>query len=731
MAEPGKGRDRGAPPLTRRDFLMVAGTAAGGLMVGLPAAVDAGSPAAAGGRFGIYVEVTPDNRVRLAVPQSEMGQGVHDSLAKILAEELEADWRTVEILLPWADDAFVNPISKRQRTANSESVTIYYDLLRRAGAGAREMLVAAAAQRWNVAAAECAAAGSRVTHAGSRRTATYGELAALAATLPPPAEPRLKSPSDFRLIGRTIPRRDTPPKTDGSLQFGIDVRRPAMVYAALRRAPEVDAKLVRFDRDAALKLPGVIDAFAVTDGVAVVADSTWRAFKAAESLDAQFDASASREVAQEPMRRRMHAALDDDAAALPGRPAFGGPPYDKAATLAAIDGAAKKLEFVYEVPFLAHAALEPLTCTAIVNPDSCEIWVPTQQPDRSLDAAVEITKLPKDKIRLNTTFIGGGFGRKWELDFLRQCVEIATKVPGRPVKLTWTREQDFRHDRYRPAHVVRTRAGLSADGRLVGLHSRITGINMWKQQKRPAIPGMGDVFALGLLINDLYAIPQRYADNVETNFPVPVGTWRSVSASMNVFFGESAIDDIAAASGRDPYEFRRELLAKSPRGLAVLDAAARAAGWGTPLPKGRGRGIAFNIGFGSYCAQVVEVTLTGKAVRVDRIVCAFDCGTVVDPRGLSAQLEGGIVFGLSAARNGRITFADGAAQETNFHQGPLLTMSECPRTEIVLVPSGEKPGGAGEASVPPVAPALAGAIVAAGGERPRRLPIIDSGYELA
>jgi isoquinoline 1-oxidoreductase subunit beta len=726
--------------ITRRDFLQVSMASAGGLLVACqsvepPTGADAATlapPVPVGPtRFGVYVEITPQNRVVVTTPQSEMGQGVHDGLPKLVAEELDADWSLVDVRLPTADDAFINPITKRHRTANSESTVVYYDLLRKAGATAREMLVAAAAVAWGVPAVECTTGGSRVTHAASGRSATYGELAAAAATQPVPAAPRLKDPSQFRLVGKSTPRKDTPAKVDGSAVYGIDVRLPGMLHAALRRAPTVDAKLVGFDREAALKLPGVVDAFAIPDGIAVVAASTWQARKAAEALEATFDDSAVRSLDSASIRERMLAALDDDAAAQPGRPAFGGPPYDKAKALAAIAAAPVRKDWTYEVPFLAHAALEPLCATAIVVDGRCEVWAPTQQPDRSRDAMAQITGLPREQCQLNVTFLGGGFGRKWETDFVRQAVQIANQVKGRPVKLTWTREQDFQHDRYRPAHIVRTRVGLGKDGALLGMHTRTTGISMWKQQGRPAIPGMGDLFALGMLINDRYAFPNKFADYVETPDPIPVGTWRSVSASMNTFFSESAIDDVGSVARRDPLEMRLAMLANDPRAQAVLKLAAEKAGWGRRLPKGRGMGIALGMGFDSYCAEVIEVSVTAGKVKVERIVCAFDCGTMVDPRNVEAQVEGGIVWGLSAARDGQIGFENGAVTQTNFHLGPIIRFNETPPIEVHLVQSNHKPGGCGEASVPPVAPALASAIFAATGKRPRRLPIVEAGFTLA
>lgn len=728
--------------LSRRRVLQAGVAASGGLLVSCRAAdalttataqTDAPASAAAAkpatpAAFGAYVEIAPHGLIHITCPSTEMGQGVYDALPRILAEELDADWQAVRIRIAPAGDAFVNPITKRQRTANSESVVIHYELLRRAGAAARELLVSAAARQWGVPTTECTTSDAQVTHAPSARTISYAAIASAAAQLPSPSEPKLKSAADFKLIGRRAPNKSIPAKCDGSAQFGLDVRLPNMLYAALARSPAVAAKVVSFDATAARAMPGVIDMVAIADGVAVLASSTWQAFKAAEAVQVVYDTAAAASVDQVGIEAQLRAGLDDDAKALPGRRA-NAPPYDRAATEAALQAAAKRLTFEYEVPFVAHAALEPLCCTAQLTGGKCEVWAPSQQPDRARDAVAEIVGLPKAQVTLHVTLLGGGFGRKWELDFIRQTAEIAKHAKGRPVKLTWTREQDFRHDRFRSAHRVRTRVGLDRAGRVVGIHSRSVGIDMWKYQRRPPLAGFGDPFATGLLINDAYGFANPYVDFVALDLPVPVGTWRSVSASMNGFFAECAVDDIAAATTRDPYELRREWLAHVPRAVAVLEIAADKAGWGTQLPRGRGRGIAVAMGFGSFCAEVVEVSVRGRKVKVEKIVCAFDCGTIIDPSMLAAQIEGGVVWGLSAARDGQIRFASGAAIESNFHDAPILRLPDCPHIEVHLVSNGETPGGAGEASVPPVAPALAGAIYAATGKRPRRLPLIADGWE--
>jgi CO/xanthine dehydrogenase Mo-binding subunit len=737
-------------PIDRREFLIAASTAAGGFSLALmstPADADAvsGAPTSpATARFPPFLEIEPSGKVIITGPQSEMGQGIHDGLPKLLAEELCADWERVEIRLPSGTDAFVHPVTKRHRTANSDSITTYGDWMRRTGAAAREMLVAAAAARWGVAEADCIAAGSVVTHPSTGRRVGYGELSAEAARSPVPTAPRLKAPAAFTLVGRSLPRKDSLPKVTGRAQFGIDVRLPGMLHAVLFRPRTVAGKVVAYDRDAVLRSAGVVDAVAITDGVAVLARSTWHAMRAAAAIAEHpatvVDASAARGVDTDGMRRRLRDALEDDARAVPARPPAGAK-YDLDATRQAIAGAHRRHEWTYEVPFVAHAALEPLCATALVEDEGATLWAPTQQPDRTRDVMAQVTGLPRDRCSLQVTFLGGGFGRKWETDFVRQAMEIARARPGTPVKLTWTREQDFRHDRFRPAHVARSRVGIDRDGRIVALHTRITGISMWRYQKRPPMPGIADPFITGGLISDLYAVPSPCADFVETPEPIPVGTWRSVAASMNGFFSESTLDDIAAAVGRDPLALRLELAAADPRSLAVLRKAALLAGWrpgeAPPAAASRGgrrgarlgQGISLATGFGTRCAQVVEVEVSGRQVRIRRIVAVVDCGLVIDPRNVEAQVSGGIVWGLSAAIDGRITFADGAVREDNFHTAPVLRMRSTPPIEVHLLASDAPSGGVGEVSVPGVAPALASAIARATGVRPRRLPLIEEGHE--
>ena len=722
--------------MDRRYFLRAGVGAAGGLAIALQtspwAFAHRGGETphhATDGVFNAYLEIN-DVGVFITCPQSEMGQGVHDGLSKILADELGADWAQVQIRLAMADDAYINPITRRHRTASSESIKIYYDLLRRLGAAAREMLIATAAERWSVNSEECRVSASVVTHAPTGRALHFAALAGDAAKRPVPESPRLKDPKEFTLIGRSLPRKDTGPKVDGSAIFGIDVKLPGMLHAALRRAPQVISNQVRFSPQSALNLPGVVDVFAVQDGVAVLAKNSWQARQAANALDVEFDISDVSTLDSVGIRARMVQALDDDGSAQAGRRAAEGR-FDRDTTFRAIEAAERQFSWTYEVPFLAHAALEPLCATAIVREDEVEVWAPTQQPDRARDAIADVTGRPREQVRLHVTFLGGGFGRKWENDFVRQAAEIAKYRPGVPIKLTWSREEDTRHDRFRPAHMVRTRVGVDAKGQILGMHSRTTGISMWRYQGRRPIPGRADPFVVGMLINENYAFDNQYVDYVETPEPIPVGTWRSVSQSQNGFFSESAIDDVAYATGQDPLALRLQLADGDPRAVRVLRKAAEAANWGEPLPKGRGRGIALSLGYDSYCAEVIEVSVDdNKRVTIERIIATFDCGQIIDPHNVEAQVSGGIVWGLSAAIHGQIRFAQGAAIESNFHDAPILRLNEIPPIEVILLESDAASGGAGEASVPGVAPALASAIQAACGERPRRLPIIESGFSL-
>ncbi|MEE4186564.1 MAG: molybdopterin cofactor-binding domain-containing protein [Gammaproteobacteria bacterium] len=723
--------------LHRRAFISAA--AGAGLLLGIRhdgSVVAAGAAErAAPASFSAFLQITAAGEVRITYPGVDMGQGSYNALPRILADELEADWSRVEVVSAAADPALVSAVNGRQRTANSDSVLTYYDQLRVLGAGAREMLVAAAAGRWGVSAGECVAAAGEVRHPASSRALGYGELAAAAARLSPPAEPKLKDRDAFRFIGGSVPRKDVAEKVDGTAVFGIDLQLPDMLHAALRLPDEIGAEVVSFNAESVLKRRGVVAVTRVDRGVAVIADSFWRARQAAEALQVEFGPGAVAGKSSADLRAELRAGLlAETALPFPDVDTQVKPmqfrPLSRDATLAALETAATTLDLEYEVPYLSHLTMEPPACTARVTDSACEVWAPHQQPDKARQAAADAAGLPLEQVSLQLTRAGGGFGRKWELDYVRQAVQAAAAVPGRPVKLCWTREQDVGHDYYRPGCVVRTRVALGADG-ITGMYSRIAAQSVWRFQDKPMMPGMGDPTMAALLIYDVYDFPAKYIDFVEMPWAIPVGLWRSVTLSQNSFFAESAIDEAAVALGRDPYEFRYALLHQHPRLQAVLQAAADRADWNAPRPPGSGLGIALSHGFESVCAIVADVTVKDARLTINKLVCAFDCGLQIDPANIRAQLEGGMTFGLSAALRGEVTFRDGGTAEKNFNTQPILRFPETPQFDIVLVQGSDHPGGAGEAGVPAVAPALTNAIYAASQQRIRRLPLERSGLKLA
>ncbi|MDX2141805.1 MAG: molybdopterin cofactor-binding domain-containing protein [Rhodospirillaceae bacterium] len=712
---------------SRRDFLGTTAAAGAGLTLGFaaPASRQAKAVGEAETAMNAYVSITADDRVSIVVPGAEIGQGVYTGLPKMLCEELEADWSRVEIKLATASDAYANPAKKRQSTGNSDAIIGYSEVLRKTGAQAREMLIAAAAKKWKVDAGQCRAENGKVLHEASGRSATFGSLAAEAAKLPIPAEPKLKSPDQWKLIGKDFIRKDTPAKSDGSAQFGADIQLDNMLVATLATCPVFGGQVKSFNEAAAMAVKGVvkivpIDNGSGTGGLAAVAENFHQAKRALEAALIEWDTKGGDNWSSADYSRDMRAGLEE-----PGKAAA---PFKKGDVEATLATAAKKLEAVYEVPLVAHACMEPMSSTALVTDDSCMIWSPTQQQGASRDLAIKLTGLPAEKVTLQNTFSGGGFGRKWELDFTRQVVQIAMAVKGRPVRMYWTREEDIQHDYYRPAYVVRYRGGLDAENKLVALHAKLVGQSLLSFQKRPAPL---DFTAVGGAIPMAYGVPNTLAEYVEKAPNVPVGFWRSVASSQNGFFSESIIDELAVLGGVDPLEFRRRLLKDKKRELAVLDLLAEKSGWGRKLPPGRGLGMAFNPGFGSIIAQVAEVSVTNGSVKVEKITCVGDCGTLIEPSNVIAQLEGGIVYGLSAALFDEITIEKGAVKQGNFFDYPMVTLATMPALDIHLIPSTEKSGGVGESSVPGVAPAVTNAIFAATGQRVRRLPIRSEGLSVA
>jgi isoquinoline 1-oxidoreductase beta subunit len=747
----------GTGTLSRRRLLLSAGAAGGGLLVGfaLPPppdrliATSAANAADADTALNAWIRIAPDGGVTLISAYAEMGQGIYTGIATLLAEELDADWSRIRVepapvdsryanltivrhaleldqrlpafLLPpalWLTDTITGFIGI-QITASSTSLRDAWGPLRTAGAATRAMLVAAAAERWQVPVADCDAADSHVRHAASGRRADYGELAAVAARLDPPDAPRLKPPSAYRLIGKPdLPRLDVPPKVDGSARFGIDVRLPDQLYATVRHVPAFGGTVKSFNGAAVADRPGVEAVLPVPGGVAVVANSYWQAKAALDELPVTFDDGPEASLSSDAILAQFTRALDEGDART----------YrDDGDVDAALDGAAQRVAATYSVPYLAHACLEPVNCTARVTPDSCEVWAPNQAATFVQWAAAEVTGLPDERITVHSTLLGGGFGRKSEIDCVRQAITLAKHL-DRPVQLVWSREEDMQHSMYRPAALARFEAGLDDRGmpvawrnRLVSqslaLHyvRRIVGWELFDWQYKWKAEGAADL---------PYALANQRVEHVLSETAVPVGFWRGVGHSQNAFFTESFLDEIAAAAQQDPYALRRALLEGAPRYRRVIDAVAEKAGWGAPMAAGRGRGIALHKSFGSIVGLVAEVQVDPDgALTVERLVCAVDCGLAVNPDNVLAQLEGGLIFGLSATLYGAITIRDGRVEQENFPDYEMVRMADAPAIEAHILDSDDPPIGVGQVTTPVVAPAVANAVFAATGKRIRNLPL--------
>ena len=683
--------------MKRRTFLQ---TVAGGLLIrfSLPVKGDVSAS-----RLNAYVHVGSDDMVTLFIDKAEMGQGTVTSLSMLLAEELECDWKKVRPEFPGVDPEQYGPM---QGVFGSRSIRTGWVPLRKAGASAREMLAQAAAQKWGIPAAGCRAENGFIVNTASGARLTYGSLAETAAKLKPPAQVALKDPKQYHLIGTSPKRLDTPIKVDGSAKFGIDVRLPGMQYAVVMRCPVFGGKVASFDATRTKAVPGVLNVVTISNGVAVLASDTWSAMEGRRVLDVKWDEGALANTSTESIRR-----LFTELVAKPGALA-----RKQGDASTALSGAAKKVEAVYEAPYLAHAPMEPLNCVAHVRSDSCEIWASTQIQTAASQIASKITGLPLKKVQVHTMYLGGGFGRRGGADYIGEAVEIAKQVSV-PVKLTWSREDDLQHDTYRPAAYTRLAAGLDAGGWPVAWTGRI------------ACPSFGfvrngvDSAGVEGMIDMQYAIPNILVDYHAADVGIPVSYWRSVGYSQNTFFTESFVDELAAAGGKDPLELRRRLLANSPRLLAALNLAAAKAGYGKPLPAGHHHGIAVANNVGSFTAQVAEISVSNGKLKVHKVVCAVDCGQVIHPAGVAQQIRSGIVFGLTAALKGNITIEKGRVVQQNFHDYEVLRIDEMPLVEAYIVPSEDAPGGIGEAGTPPIAPAVMNAVFAAIGKRIRRLPL--------
>ena len=674
-----------------------------------------------------WLKIAPDNRVTAIVPHAEMGQGVHTSLTMMLADELDADWSLVSLLEAPAHEDYANYALGRgfilgnlevpralvgtvdgaflviaksmalQITGGSTSVRATgMHGMRVAGAAAREMLLAAAAKEWQVPVDELDAKLSHIRHAASGREAPYAAFAAAAGSAAPPSKPRLKTREQFTLMGRSIPRVDIPAKVTGSAQFGIDANVPGMKYASVKASPVFGGKVKSLDGSAAQTMPGVQKVVNLTDAVAVVADGYWQAKQALDRVSVEWDDAHARDVTQESIFAQFSRDLDANE---------GETDVSEGDADAAFAKGGRIVEAEYRVPYLAHACMEPLNATARVLDGVCEIWTGTQNPLGFRAEVAAAIGFEADQVVVHNHYLGGGFGRRAQGDYAVQAAKLALET-GHPVKLIWSREEDIRQDHYRPAILSRFKAALDGDGRPVAWANRY--VDKHEPAEAPHIP---------------YAIANQDIRWVTSPTHVPFGPWRSVDHSQHGFFTESFVDELAHAASKDPYEFRRAMLDHAPRVRTVLDTAAKAAGWGDALPKGWGRGIALQRSFNTLVAQVVDVEVRDGKVRVDRVVCAVDPGYAVNPDGLVAQMESGIIYGLTAALYGEISIRAGAVAQSNFHDYQMLRMDETPRIETVIVESGEALGGAGEPGTPAVAPALANAIFAATGTRIRELPV--------
>jgi isoquinoline 1-oxidoreductase subunit beta len=710
-----------ATRMERRDFLKAGAALGGGLLISLyiPEFAAAGSANSNGKPVALnaFVRIAPDESVTVISNHSEMGQGIYTSLPMLLNEELEADWARIRVESAPVEAVYNHTVFGIMMTGGSTTTNSEYDRFRQMGAMARIMLVAAAARAWNVDPQTCRAEKGNVIHTPSGRHASYGSLAEAASKIEPPKEIPLKDPKDFTLVGKPVRRLDTPSKTNGTAQFGLDVYVPGMLTAVVARPPVFGGKVVSFNADKAKAIPGVVSVVQVPSGIAVIAHGFWPAKLGREKLEINWDDGPGGAVSTVAMREQF-SALSKTPGAVARKVG------DPAGALA---GAAKTITAEYEVPYLAHCMMEPLNTVVDLRADSCEIWTGTQFQTGDRAAAAQVAGLKPEQVTLHTTLLGGGFGRRANPanDFVVEATEVA-KAAKAPVKVVWTREDDIRGGWYRPMWYDHFAAGLDASGNPVAWTHTIVGQSIMDGtmfEKFTIKDGVDSTSVEGAA-DLLYGIPNLQVDLHSPKNTVPVQWWRSVGHSHTGFSVEAFFDEVAHAGGKDPYQLRRTLLAGQPRMLAVLDLAAQKANWGSPLPAGRARGIATHFSFDSYVAQVAEVSVDKDGtVHVHRVVAAVDCGRTVNPDTVKGQLEGGIIFGLTAALKTEITLDKGRVQQRNFNDYPMVRMFEAPEIEVFIVPSTEKPTGVGEPGVPPVAPAVANAIFAATGKRVRRLPI--------
>jgi isoquinoline 1-oxidoreductase beta subunit len=700
--------------LNRRSFLQVTAAAGGGLLVGTYLQWTESNTLEAAGVFepNVWIRVNADDTVRIMLTMLEMGQGVMTSMPMLVAEELDFDWTKIKTEWAGADPKYGNPnFGGQQLTAGSNSVRGMWKVLREAGATARVMLVTAAAQTWGVAENTCTTDKGEVIHQASGRRLKYGALVDKAAALPVPKTVTLKDPKTFKVLGNSLARLDVPEKVNGTATFGIDVKLPGLLTAKVVRCPVFGGKVASFNADKAKAVPGVKQVVQISTGVAVVADNYWSASRGAQALEVTWDEGPLAKLTTAEILTRYK-----ELAQKPGKVARNDGNAD--ATIAN----SKSFERTFEAPFLAHATMEPMNCTADYRADGCDVYVPTQGQTPSHQAAVAASGLPADKVKIHVTYMGGGFGRRGEADFVIDAVETS-KAVGKPVKVVWSREDDMQHDYYRPISYARMWGAVDASGKPTVFKQHIVQQSLMK--RIGGLPPNGvDFISVDGSANLPYDIPNIRVEYTENDPGIPFGFWRSVGASFQGFVVEAFIDEMAAAAKKDPFEFRRDLLGKSPRHKAVLELAAEKSGWSKPLPAGRFRGIAVMDAFGSYLAQVTEVSVDARgAVKVHRIVCTVDTGWVINPDTIKAQMEGGIVYGLTAALKGEITIKNGRVEQRHFGDYQMLRHNEMPEIEVFIVPSTEVPGGIGEPSTALAAGSLVNAVAAATGRRVYSLPI--------
>jgi len=704
-------------PLSRRTVLKMGAGAGGGLVLGfgLPG-LFADAAAEETGAFApnAFVRIARDGSITLTMPYVEMGQGTYTSISMLIAEELEVPLSQVRLEhAPPDDKRYANPRVGFQITGGSTSIIAAWEPMRRAGATAREMLIAAAAKRWQADPASCHADAGKVLHTSSGRSLTYAALVADAARMPVPKAVTLKPPEKFRLIGTPAKRLDTPTKVNGVTVYGIDVRPAGVKVATLAQSPVFGGRLKSVDDSAAKAVKGVRQIVQLEDAVAVVADHMGAARKGLAALKIEWDAGPHAQLTIEDVARELEQGTLNGGAVA----------QNVGDVASALKNAATKVEATYHLPFLAHACMEPMNCTVHVRRDGCEVWVGTQVCSRAQMTAAKTTGLPLEKVVVHNQYLGGGFGRRLEYDGVTRAAQIAMHVEG-PVKVIWTREEDIQHDMYRPYWFDRFSAGLDQSGKLIAWQHRFAGSSILARFFPPAFKNGLDPDSIDGAAKLAYDIPNFHVEYLHVQPPVPTAFWRSVGPSHTVFAVESFMDELAAAARQDPVAYRRALLGKSPRAQAVLDLAVEKAGWGRPLPRRSGRGVSLQFVFNTYMAQVAEVEVAKDGgVRVRRVVCAVDCGSVVNPNTIQAQIEGAVIFGISAALYGRITLKGGRVEQSNFHDYRVLRMSEVPAIETYIVRNTESPGGIGEPGTCAVMPAIANAIFAATGKRLKRLPV--------